>query len=126
MEERHKIWALLMCKEFIEKLGEKATKRHEMPDIGWRESLYVGNVQLVGSVEHSDPAPKDQFVADDNGNHTSWYVIAAAVERATGLAASELQATWQARPHVPRLGGTCGAWAGGPRRSMGFVGSSAS
>ena len=43
--------------EFIEKLGEKATKRHEMPEIDWRGSLYVGNVQLVGSTDRTDPAP---------------------------------------------------------------------
>ena len=94
VEERHKIRALVMCKELIEKLGDKATKRHEIPEIDWRGRLYVGNVQLIGSADRTEPAPEDQFVADNKGNHTSWYVIAAAVEKATGLPASRLQAVW--------------------------------
>ena len=69
VEERLKIRALVMCKEFVEKLGERATKRHEMPEIDWRGRLYVGNIQLVGSCDRNDPAPEDQFVADNKGNH---------------------------------------------------------
>ena len=94
VEERHNIRALVMCKKFIEKLGDRATKRHEIPEIDWRGRLYVGNVQLIGSVDRTEPAPEDQFVADNKGNHTSWYVIATAVEKATGLPASRLQAVW--------------------------------
>ena len=59
LEERHKIRALVMCKEFIEKLGDKATKRHEVPEIDWRGRLYVGNVQSIGSTDRAEPAPED-------------------------------------------------------------------
>ena len=94
VEERHKIRALVMCKEFIEKLGDKASKRYEAPEIDWRGPLYVGNTQLVGSTDRTDAAAEDQFISDNRGNHTCWFLSASAVEKATGLRTSALQETW--------------------------------
>ena len=93
MEERQKIRAQVVCKEFIERLGDKA-RQHEPPEIDWRGRLYVGPVQLLENAERDEPQPEDQFVSDIKGNHTQWFVSAAKVEVATGLASNLLQHTW--------------------------------
>ena len=42
VEERHKIRALVVTKEFIEKLREKPDRKCDVPEIDWRGRLYVG------------------------------------------------------------------------------------
>ena len=48
----------------------------------------------MGNAEREEPKPEDQFVSDNRGNHTLWFVSAAKVQKATGLPAHELQQTW--------------------------------
>ena len=81
-------------KEFIEKLKRKTGTDCEAPEIDWRGRLYVGVNQLMGNAEREEPQPEDQFVSDNRGNHTQWFVSATKVQRATGLPANELQQTW--------------------------------
>ena len=94
VEERQKIRALVVTKEFIEKLKQRPGMNCEAPEIDWRSRLYVGLHQLMGNAEREEPKPEDQFVADSRGNHTQWFVSATTVQKATGLPASELQQTW--------------------------------
>ena len=94
VEERQKIRALVVTKEFIEKLKQRPGMNCEAPEIDWRGHLYVGVHQLIGNAEREEPKPEDQFVADSRGNHTQWFVSASKVQKATGLPASELQQTW--------------------------------
>ena len=94
VEERQKIQALVVSKEFIEKLGDRARFKHDASDIDWRGKLYIGFYQILGNAESDDPQPEDQFVADSKGNHTQWFFSASKVEKATGLAAQDLQQTW--------------------------------
>ena len=91
VEERHKIRALVVTKEFTEKLKRKPGRDCEAPEIDWRGRLYVGVNQLMGNADRAEPQPEDQFVSDNRGNHT---LSAAKVQRATGLPANELQQTW--------------------------------
>ena len=63
VEERHKIRALVVTKEFIEKLREKPDQKCDAPEIDWRGRLYVGVHQLMGNAERDEPQPEDQFIA---------------------------------------------------------------
>ena len=94
VEERHKIRALVVTKEFIEKLREKPDRKCDVPEIDWRGRLYVGVHQLLGNAERDEPQPEDQFISDSRGNHTPWYASASKVQRATGLPVGELQQVW--------------------------------
>ena len=94
VEERHKIRALVVTKEFIEKLRETPDRKCDAPEIDWRGRLYVGVHQLMGNAERDEPQPEDQFIADSRGNHTPWYVSASKVQRATGFPVGELQQVW--------------------------------
>ena len=55
VEERHKIRALVVTKEFIEKLKRKTGTDCEAPEIDWRGRLYVGVNQLMGNAEREEP-----------------------------------------------------------------------
>ena len=55
VEERHKIRALVVTKEFIEKLKRKTGTDCEAPEIDWRGRLYVGVNQLMGNAERENP-----------------------------------------------------------------------
>ena len=87
VEDRQKTRALVVTKEFIEKLKKKPDQGCEAPEIDWRGRLYVGIHQLMGNAEREEPKPEDQFVSDNGGNHTPWFVSAAKVQN-HGVASS--------------------------------------
>ena len=72
--KRQKIRALVVTKEFVEKLKQRPGRNCEAPEIDWRGRLYVGVHQLMGNAEREEPKPEDQFVADSRGSHTQWFV----------------------------------------------------
>ena len=96
-EERQKVRALVVCKEFLQHVPNLPThpkQRMSPPEIDWRGKVFAGNLQFLGHMDTENPDAYDQMIEDSRGNHTPWFVRADKFAEYTGHDASKLQAMW--------------------------------
>ena len=97
-EERAKIRAIVSVKEFIEQLTFAEGHKKRPGEINWRGKLFVGNVNILGSPEQTEPLQEDDFpLSDARGNHSGWFIRGAAFHKATGLESSSIPHRWETR-----------------------------
>ena len=99
-EERIRTRAIVLTKEFFSNLPDvRPDKPKPFPpssiDIVWTGKLFVGRFQVLGYLHRDgEPLPYDYLLSDSRGNHTEWYIKAAAFSGATGRKEEDLQDCW--------------------------------
>ena len=96
VEERIRIRALVLTKNFYEKLPalEQGPSRWPDPEIVWRGQVFIGQVRMLRNADEFEPAPYDQIIEDARGNHTIWYLSADSYAKVTGRDKESLQQAW--------------------------------
>ena len=96
VEERLRIRALVLTKNFYEKLPvlHQGSVRWADPEIVWRGQVFIGQVRMLRNAEEFEPAPYDQIIEDARGNHTIWYLSADSYSKITGREKETLQQAW--------------------------------
>ena len=94
-EERGHIKAIVFTKEFVERYSAEVPDLSiDGPELDWRGRVYVGAVNLLFHVQHTDPAPEDFHLEDLKGSHSGWFSSVAAVTRAVSIPAESLHDVW--------------------------------
>ena len=107
LEERHKIRAILQCKDFYDAIRRKMPEKAiPQPEFDWRGKVFVGRHQMLlapsPGPSHSPPTAHDLALTDARGGYTGWAVSAARFALVSGLNEADLFAAWQ--EHGPLSG----------------------
>ncbi|CAE7400021.1 unnamed protein product [Symbiodinium microadriaticum] len=97
IEERIRIRALVLTKNFYEKLPQPAdpAQCRPSPEIVWRGQVFVGQKRMLKSMDNGqEPTANDQVIEDARGNHTVWFLCSEAFSQVTGKPKEELQQMW--------------------------------
>ena len=102
LEERHKIRAILQCKDFYDAIRRKMPEKAiPQPEFDWRGKVFVGRHQMLlapsPGPSHSPPTAHDLALTDARGGYTGWAVSAARFALVSGLNEADLFAAWQER-----------------------------
>ncbi|CAE7511533.1 unnamed protein product [Symbiodinium sp. CCMP2592] len=114
VEERLRIRAIVLAKNFYNALPLKDDKQTRWPDpeIVWRGQLFVGQVRTLKNMDDGhEPAAYDQIIEDVKGNHTVWFLCAESYAKITGRDKESLQQMWQDfRPSATPMGDHMPVW----------------
>ena len=97
IEERIRIRALVLTKNFYEKLPQPTdpAQSRPSPEIVWRGQVFVGQKRMLKSMDNGqEPTANDQVIEDARGNHTVWFLCSEAFSQVTGKPKEELQQMW--------------------------------
>ena len=97
IEERVRIRALVLTKNFYEKLPQPAepAQCRPPPEIVWRGQVFVGQRRMLKNMDNGqEPTANDQVIEDARGNHTVWFLCSEAFSQVTGKPKEELQQMW--------------------------------
>ena len=97
IEERIRIRALVLTKNFYEKLPQppEPAQHRPSPEIVWRGQVFVGQRRMLKNMDNGqEPTAYDQVIEDARGNHTVWFLCSEAFSQVTGKPKEELQQMW--------------------------------
>ena len=97
VEERIRIRAVVLTKNFYEQVPPvtAGSARWPAPEIVWRGQVFIGQTRMLKNIEDGhEPTPYDQIIEDARGNHTVWFLDAAAYSKVTGRDKESLQQAW--------------------------------
>ena len=97
IEERIRIRALVLTKNFYEKLPQspEPEPRRPPPEIVWRGQVFIGQCRMLKCMDQGqEPTANDQIIEDSKGNHTVWFLCAEAFSKVTGKPKEALQQLW--------------------------------
>ena len=97
IEERIRIRALVLTKNFYEKIPQPTdpAQARPPPEIVWRGQVFVGQRRMLKNMDNGqEPTANDQVIEDARGNHTVWFLCSEAFSQVTGKPKEELQQMW--------------------------------
>ena len=100
IEERIRIRALVLTKNFYEKIPQPTDSAHARPppEIVWRGQVFVGQRRMLKCMDNGqEPTANDQVIEDARGNHTVWFLCSEAFSQVSGKPGKpkeELQQMW--------------------------------
>ena len=97
IEERIRIRALVLTKNFYEKLPQptEPAQCRPPPEIVWRGQVFVGQRRMLKNMDNGqEPTANDQVIEDARGNHTVWFLCSEAFSQVIGKPKEDLQQMW--------------------------------